>query len=104
VPSAPASGQDDAYFWPHYYNGFAWGATLNITPGYGERDLRYVRCFFWLCGNWDDQLSFVRTYDSAAILFSDPDYRGWCYFVGPYQWHPIAPWFNDLASSAYVYA
>jgi len=82
-------------------NGF--GYRLNINSGYGERDLSFVGCFMWWCSNYNDQISSVSTNAVGAMLYSETVYGGWTYYVGPYQRHNIAPWFNNLASSAYVY-
>ena len=91
---------DYARFYQHY-DGFGWG--FNINSGYGESDLSFVGCFLWFCSNYNDQISSVQTYGRGAILYSETGYRGWSYYVGPNQHHNIAPWFNDMASSAYVY-
>jgi hypothetical protein len=91
---------DYARFYQHG-NGFGW--SFNINSGYGEADLSFVGCFLWWCSNYNDQISSVQTYGRGAVLYSETSYRGWSYYIGPNQHHNIAPWFNDMASSAYVY-
>ena len=91
---------DYARFYQHY-DGYGWG--FNLDSGSGITDLSFVGCFLWWCSNYNDQISSVQTYGRGAVMYSETSYRGWSYYVGPNQHHNIAPWFNDMASSAYVY-
>jgi hypothetical protein len=83
------------------YNGY--GPNFNVNSGYGANDLSFVGCFLWFCSNYNDNISSVYTHGVPAVLYTETNYRGGTYVVGANQHANIPWWFNDVASSAYVY-
>ncbi|WP_028068045.1 hypothetical protein [Solirubrobacter soli] len=100
-PKAKATWNGDYATFYQHYDGYGW--AFNINSGYGESDLYRVGCFLWFCSNYNDAISSVYTHGVPAVLYSETGYRGSVFVVGANVKTNIPYWFNDYASSAYVY-
>ena len=99
--AASASGY--GLFYDNWSPVVLWGRMIHTDANWGERDLRYVSCFLWICSNENDMISAVVTRDATAVMWSDIQYKGSAYVVGPGQYHQVASWFDNRASSLWVY-
>ena len=100
-PTAKASWAGDyaTFYWD--YNGG--GNHFDVASGTGGPNLWSENCILFWCTNFDDQISAVYTHGVPAILYTETNYRGSYYLVPPDTKVNLPYWFNDIASSVYVY-